>query len=398
MAEEVKVVEKEIPIGLVHPALLEPFRIRFFVSDEIVKDCEITLNPAHRGIERLMEGKPYEKASVIVEKICGICSSSHLWSSVKMVEMGLKIHVPERAQYIRTIVQELQRTTSHLIFLGHAMEVVGHETFAMRAFLLREMFMDLLYYISGSRVHPTAQILGGVRPRCDIPPSLGKVILETVDRAEDAIAKYVERLLADPLVMSRVTGVGILDYNTAMRLHAVGPTGRASGVKFDWRKDPVQNPAYKPFDFNMVVLDWCDTKARVATRALEIFEQFKILRQAVKNMPDGPVIDRTWRMGRMDFSHGYLEAPRGEVYHSTSLDDHGLVRNYKIRTPSCTNLPSMEEACIGDHLTDAVLTIASCDPCLSCTNRFTVVDLRRDKTRVMTGVEIIGKYGRRRTR
>jgi energy-converting hydrogenase B subunit N len=268
----------------------------------------------------------------------------------------------------------------------------------MRAFLLREMFMDLLYYISGNRVQPSAPILGGVRPRCDIPPSLGRVILETVDRGEDAYTKFVERLLADPLVMSRVTGVGILDYNTAMRLHAVGPTARASGVKLDWRKDPVQNPAYQAFDFNVVVLDWCDTKARVATRALEVFEQFKILRQAVKNLPDGPVIDRSWKLGQMGFTDGYFEAPRGELYHSTSLDDFGRIRHYKIRTPSLTNNASMEEACIGDHLTDAVLTIASCDPCLSCTNRFTIVDSKRDKTRVMTGVEIIGKYGRRRRR
>lgn len=391
-----EVVEKEIPVGILHPALLEPFRIRFFVNDEVVKDCEITINPAHRGIERIVEGMPYDKAYMIFEKVCGICSSSHNWSTVKMVERGLKMWVPERAQYIRTIGLELQRITSHLIFLGHAMEVVGHETFAMRAFLLRDSFMDLLYYLGGSRVQPSIPSLGGVRSRCDIPESLARVILETIDKAEGAVGGYVERLLADPLVMSRVTGVGVLDKGTADRLHAVGPTGRASGITFDWRKDFDQNPAYEPFDFNVVVLDDGDTKSRVATRALEIFECFKIIRQALKNIPSGPVVNNDWVLGRMNFTDGYFEAPRGELYHSTSLDDYGRIRHYKVRTPSPTNLAAMEVACVGDQVTDAVLTIASCDPCLSCSNRVSIVDLKTGKTHTMSELEVIRKYGRRR--
>ncbi|MEM3674959.1 MAG: nickel-dependent hydrogenase large subunit, partial [Candidatus Methanomethyliaceae archaeon] len=153
--EKESVVEKELSFGPVHPALIEPFRIRLFVNDEIVEDCELTINMAHRGVERILEGLPVERALLITERVCGICSNVHAWNSVRVVESGLNIKVPDRANYIRVLINEIQRITSHLIFFGHAFEVLGHETFSMRSFLLREVFMDLMAYIGGNRVMPS---------------------------------------------------------------------------------------------------------------------------------------------------------------------------------------------------------------------------------------------------
>src|SRR5512137_1197918 len=90
-----KVVEKELSFGPIHPALLEPYRIRLFVNDEYVEDCEITINMAYRGIEKLFEGLPVERALLIAEKVCGICSNVHAWNSVRVIEGGLKIEVPD---------------------------------------------------------------------------------------------------------------------------------------------------------------------------------------------------------------------------------------------------------------------------------------------------------------
>lgn len=388
-----KVIEKELSFGPVHPALIEPYRIRLFVNDEIVEDCEININMAYRGIEKLFDGLPVEKALLIAERVCGICSHVHAWNAVRVIEGGLNIQVPERADYIRVLTHEFQRITSHLIFFGHAFEVVGHETFAMRSFLLRESFMDLLQYLGGNRVMPSVPIIGGIRPRADLTEALKKVILERCDQFEVKYADYVTRAVEDPVVMSRLEGIGFMTKDEAIRWHATGPTGRASGWDYDLRRTMKE---YKPFDFNVIVLPEGDTKARVVARALEVLESLKIIRQAVKNLPEGPVANRDWTAKEMPYTEAYDETYRGELMHSYSLDQQGLVRNYKIRTPTITNLAAMEQACIGDHVTEAILTIASCDPCLTCCTRAELVDNQTKRSRFMTEYEIVNKYGWRR--
>jgi energy-converting hydrogenase B subunit N len=386
--KEVVEIEKELSFGPIHPALIEPYRIRLFVNDEYVEDCELTINVAYRGIEKLFEGLPIERALLIAEKVCGICSNVHAFNAVRVIEGGLNIEVPARASYIRVLVHEIQRMTSHLLFFGHAFEVLGHETFAMRSFLLRETFMDLMAYIGGNRVMASVPIIGGIRPRADLTEPLKKTILERLDEFEDKYTDYVNRIMADPMVMSRLTGVGLLSKDDAIKWYATGPTGRASGWDFDLRRDMKE---YKPFDYKVIVLNEGDNKARVVARAFELFESIKIIRQVVKNLPEGPVVNRQWIAGKMDYTIAYIETYRGELMHSYGLDEHGLIRNYKIRTPTITNLAAMEQACIGDHVTDAIVTIASCDPCLTCCTRAEVVE--KGRSRVMTDLEVVRNYG-----
>ena len=364
--------ETEIPVGFNHSALLEPYRTRYFVEDEIVKDCEIEVDPAHRGIERILQGMPIEKANIITERICGICSHGHLWNSVRTADIGLGIDVPEAADAVRLIGGELERIHSHLIFIAHACEVLGHETFAMRTFLMREPVMDLLYIISGNRVHYSIPVLGGIRPRCMITEWKAKKIRQLIDELEVKLKNFVDRILSDIMVMSRLTGAGYCSKETALKYHSVGPTARASGVEWDYRTTMYE---YDSFDWDMVVLDEGDNAARVKTRALECFVSIDLVRQAVdKAVGQTEVLNRDWEVGPMPTQHGYTEVPRGELYHSYALDEHGHVKHYIVRTPTMTCLPAMEVACIGDQLTDAVVTLASCDPCLACCNRFAVVD------------------------
>ncbi|NMC75957.1 MAG: hypothetical protein GYA60_01470 [Candidatus Methanofastidiosa archaeon] len=371
--------EVEIPVGLLHPAMLEPFRVRFFVEDELITDCEITLDPYHKGIERIMEGMPVEKGLIITERICGICSHIHLWNGTRAVERGLKIKVPERADSIRVIMAELERLHSHLIFLAHAMEVLGHETMCMRAFTLREDIMDLLYIISGNRVHYAVPILGGVRPRCDIDEYRLEELKTRLSKLKLKIGDYANRVINDSMIMSRVKGTGVLTKEEAIKYATPGPTGRASGLDVDLRKKMKE---YKNYDFDVIVLDDGDVKDRVVARALESIEAVKIIEQALEHLPPGPVSNRSFDVGEMKSSISYIEAPRGEIYDSCSLDETGRIRNYQNRTPTLTAMASMEIACIGDQLTDGMLTVASCDPCLACTNRAIVVE--NGKERIIT--------------
>ena len=359
------IIETEIPMGTVHPAALEPYRVRFFVEDEIVQEAEITIGVNHRGIERIMEGLPVEKANALTEKICGICSNAHIWNSCRTAELGLGIEIPERAKYIRVIMSELERLHSHFLYLAHGCEVLSHETFSMRIFYMREIVMELLAMIGGNRVQYGCSVLGGVRPRCDLDEAKLLRLKNDMDAVEEGLTGFVERFMADSILLSRVTGIGVLPQKQAIELAVTGPTLRATGVARDLRTTMFE---YDEFDFNVITQPDGDVKSNLVMRALESFESIKIIRQAIANIPEGKVVNRDWEMFDTDISESYIEVPRGTLYHSYALES-GRVRHCIIRTPSMANIGAMQYACIGDQITDAQLCIVQCDPCFTCTDR-----------------------------
>lgn len=358
-------IETEIPMGTVHSAALEPYRLRLFVEDEIVRDAELTVGVNHRGIERIMEGLPVEKANALTEKICGICSNSHIWNSCLTAEKGLEIDIPPRAAYIRIIMGELERLHSHLLFLAHGSEVLGHETFAMRLFYIRETVMELLRMIGGNRVQYGVSIIGGIRPRSDLNEMRIQKINEGMDYIEEKVLAFADRFIRDPMVMSRITGIASITQDDARRLATTGPTLRATGIDIDLRRDMKE---YEPFEFDIITQEGGDVKANLLMRVLEIPESIKMIRQAIKDLPVGRVTNRSWEMQDTGIIRSYIEVPRGKLYHSYSIED-GRVRNSIIRTPSITNINTMEFACIGTHITDAQLAVVQCDPCFTCTDR-----------------------------
>ena len=359
------IIETEIPMGTVHPAALEPYRVRFFVEDEIVQEAEITIGVNHRGIERIMEGLPVQKANALTEKICGICSNSHIWNSCRTAEMGLGIEIPKRAEYIRVIMGELERLHSHFLYLAHGCEVLSHETFSMRVFYLREIIMELLAMIGGNRVQYGCSVLGGVRPRCELDEAKILRIKEDMDKVEEGLTDFANRFTADPIVMSRIAGIGVLPQKQAIELAVTGPTLRATGVARDLRTTMFE---YDNFDFNVVTQPDGDVKSNLLMRALESFESIKIIRQAIANIPEGKLVNHDWEMVDTDITESYIEVPRGTLYHSYALES-GRVRHCIIRTPSMANIGAMQYACIGDQITDAQLCIVQCDPCFTCTDR-----------------------------
>ena len=359
------IIETEIPMGTVHPAALEPYRLRLFVEDEIVQEAEITIGVNHRGIERIMEGLPVEKANSLTEKICGICSNSHIWNSCRTAEIGLDIEIPPRAHYIRIIMEELERLHSHFLYLAHGCEVLSHETFSMRVFYLREIVMELLAMIGGNRVQYGCSVLGGVRPRCDLNESKINRLKEDLDKLEKSLTDFVNRFLADSILLSRITGIGVIPQKQAMKLAVTGPSLRATGVASDLRTTMWE---YDDFDFNVITQPDGDVKSNFIMRALESFEAIKIIRQAIANLPEGVVVNHDWDMFDTDIIESYIEVPRGTLYHSYALEN-GRVRHSIIRTPSMSNIGAMQYACIGDQITDAQLCIVQCDPCFTCTDR-----------------------------
>lgn len=225
--------------------------------------------------------------------------------------------------------------------------------------------MSLLYMMGGNRVQYGVSVLGGVRPRADLNLKEQQKVLETMDYIDDKVSAFAERFVSDPAVMSRITGTGELSQKQALALHVTGPSLRATGYEYDYREKMFE---YDSLEYDIITQDGGDVRANILMRATEIFQSTRIIRQAVKNLPKGPVVNRDWEMTDSPVYKSYIEVPRGVCYHSYGLED-GKVRHSIIRTPSMSNIAAMQEACIGHPMQDAQLAIVSCDPCFTCTDR-----------------------------
>ena len=223
---------------------------------------------------------------------------------------ALEIEVPERALYIRIIMEELERLHSHMLYLAHGNEVLGHETFSMRLFYIRETVMELLRMIGGNRVQYGVPVIGGIRPRADLNEMRIQRLTAGMDFVEEKITYFAERFVADPMIMSRITGVGVISKEDALRLSATGPTLRATGVAVDLRRDMKE---YDPFEFDVITQDDGDVKSNLLMRVLEIPESIKIIRQAIKALPEGPITNRSWEMQDVTITKSYIEVPRGKI-------------------------------------------------------------------------------------
>ena len=275
-----------IPIGPYHPALEEPVHAKLYTEGEVIKEAEVFVGYNHRGIEKLATERNAIQTLVLVERVCGICSHSHAFTYAMAVETINGVDVPKRGQYIRVITAELERLHSHFLWLGIACHIIGHDSMFMHIWDERELVMDLLEKMTGNRVNYAMVTIGGARR--DISDELRREILAACDKLKAPLDRITEIALTDKTIAMRTKGVGMLPREDAIRMGAVGPHARASGVKIDVRKDAPYS-SYEDFDFDVPVVDSGDVFARVVVRALECYESIKIIRQALENLPATPI-------------------------------------------------------------------------------------------------------------
>lgn len=374
-----------IPIGPYHPLQEEPEFFRLHVEGEKVVKLDIEIGYNHRGIEKLAESKSWDQVVFLVERICGICSTSHPAASICAMEDLGGIEAPERTQYIRTIICELERVHSHLLWLGLAGHFIGYNTVWMWAWKYREIVCDLLDKITGNRQSYAMFKVGGVRK--DILEEDMPWMRKSLDKLKPVLDMFKGAVMDDPVIHARTKGVGILTKEQAKAYCVVGPTARPSGIAIDVRKD---NPyfAYPWVDFDIVVLEDGDVFAKTACRILEMYESIKIMEQCLDKMKPG-IIDLNVKELPPGEGIGRAEAPRGEVFHYCLSDGSNFPARYKVRAPSYTNIFSNEAACVGQRVADAALILAAVDPCYCCTERLVVVDHDRNEERVLKGNELI---------
>ncbi|MCM8766034.1 MAG: nickel-dependent hydrogenase large subunit, partial [Candidatus Omnitrophica bacterium] len=217
-----------IPIGPYHPLQEEPEFFRLYVEGERVVDIDIVIGYMHRGIEELSEHKHFDQVAYLVERICGICSTSHPFAYVNAMEDLAKIRVPERALYIRTIIGEMERLHSHLLWLGLAGHFIGYNTVWMWAWKYREPILDAFEMITGNRNHYAMFKIGGVRR--DILSEHIPVLKKMLDELSKAADLFRGAVTTDPMIQARLKNVGVLTPQQARDFCVVGPTARGSGI------------------------------------------------------------------------------------------------------------------------------------------------------------------------
>ncbi len=388
-----------LPIGPIHPAFKEPVRLSFILEGERIKDVKVRVGWTHRGIEYLGMRRNPIQTIYLAERICGICSNSHPLAFVRAVENAASIEVPPRAQYIRVFIAELERIHSHMLWAGVLAHEMGFDSLLFYTWKVREKVMDTLEYLTGNRVNYAMLMIGGVRR--DITQEGYKFIKETIVYYREMMDKIKETILEDQSVMLRTRGVGILTKEDALKLSAVGPTARASGIPLDVRQDyPYE--AYADISVKAITPDIYtheepigDSYDKTVVRILEVEQSLDILEAVIDNLPEGPIVKEA-NLNKLLIQLkrakgegvGRIEAPRGEDIHYARLEGVENLHTWRARAPTYANLLTWIPMYKDQEVADIPVIAASIDPCIACMDRVTFVDARSGGERIVTGEEL----------
>jgi membrane-bound hydrogenase subunit alpha len=372
-----------IPIGPIHPALKEPVYFEFEIDGERIVDVDVKLGHVHRAIEWASRKRNPIQIMYLAERICGICSYCHPAAFTLAVEKAADIQVPERAEYLRVIQAEIERITSHVLWAGVAAHEIGFDTVLFLTWEMREKLMDLTEYLCGNRVTKGILTIGGIRR--DITSDMVPKITGALDYLKDNFERLRKIFLDDKTIKMRAQGAGILTNEDALKLCAVGPTTRASGIKKDCRVGQSYF-AYGDLDIDFITPDTLtgevngDVYDRIIQRLLEVKQSINLLEQCLDKMPKGdityePKIVKVLNQLKKAEGEGVgrHEAPRGEVIHYVKLDGNEAPFTWKVRAPTYNNILPWIPMLKGEQLADIPIVAASTDPCMSCTNRVGII-------------------------
>jgi formate hydrogenlyase subunit 5 len=384
---------REVPLGPLHITSDEPGHFRLFVDGERIIDADYRLFYVHRGMEKLAETRMgYNEVNFLADRICGICGFTHSVAYSSSVETALGLAVPARAHFIRTLLLEVERLHSNLLNIGLGCHFVGFDTGFMQFFRVREKAMTMAELLTGARKTYAINLIGGVRR--DVLKDERVRTLQLIAELRQEVTTLVDILLSTPNWESRTKNVGRLDPQVARDFSPAGPVIRASGYTRDVRVDHPY-AAYAAAPIKVHTRDGCDVLSRIVIRAEEVFDALSIIEYCLDQMPEGPILIEGFTYTPYRFALGSTEAPRGEDIHWTMLGDNQKLYRWRCRAPTYANWPPLRYMLRDNTIADAPLIVSSIDPCYSCTDRVTMVDVRREKSTTVPYTEL-ERYGRER--
>ena len=383
-------------MGPHHPSTHGVLRLVVKLDGETVLDVAPDIGFLHTGIEKTMESKTYQKAVVLTDRTDYLAPFSNNLSYVMAVEKLLGCEVPPRAQVARVLLTELQRISSHLVWLGtHALDLAAMSMF-LYGFREREQILDIFELVSGARLMTSYFRVGGLA--YDLPSDLADTTETFLKTMPDRIDEYEDLLTANPIWLERTRGIGMLDAEAAMAYGVTGPALRAAGVAWDLRKD-MPYSGYETYDFSVPISQKGDTYDRYLVRVAEMRESVKICQQAVQRLRElgpGPYTTTDRKISpppKAEITHSMeslihhfklwtegfkvprgdaiaaVESPRGEL--ATYVVSDGSPKPYRVhfRAPSFVNLQAIPYMARGLLVADLVALTASMDPILGEVDR-----------------------------
>ena len=353
-----------IPFGPQHPVLPEPIHLDLVIEDEVVVQAIPSIGFIHRGLEKLVEKKEYTEMVYVIERVCGICSFGHGWGYVAAVEGLMDVEIPARANYLRTILHELSRLHSHLLWLGLFADAFGFESLFMHCWRLRETVLDIFEKTTGGRVIFSVCKVGGVRKDVD-NETLNGIVAE-LNKIKTEIKELTDVFIADRSVKNRTLGVGVLTKEAAIELGAVGPMARGSGIVQDMRL--TGKGIYDELHFEPMIETGGDSYARTIVRIRELLQSIDMIGEAASKIPDGDIAVAVKGNPEGEFV-ARMEQPRGEAYYYAKGGGSKFLERMRVRTPTNQNIPALVKMLQGCDLADVPILVLTIDPCISCTER-----------------------------
>lgn len=353
----------QVSLGPHHPSTHGVFRMNVTLDGETVVRLKPVFGYLHRNHEQLAEGLPYLASMPYTDRLDYFCSLTNNQAYAIAVEKLAGLEVTERAEYLRVICAELTRILNHTCFFGFFLgDMGGWGTVLMYAFREREKILDLFEELTGSRMMGNYLRFGGCR--CDAPPGWLKRVNAFVDQFPPMLEEIEKLTATNEILVARTKGVGVVSGERAVQGGLSGPVLRASGVAYDVRKADSYG-IYDRFSFRVPVGTNGDCYDRFLLRLAEIRESLGILKQALKDIPEGPVVNpkvkpRAFRPP-VGEAYGRIEAPKGELGFYLISNGTDAPYRYRVRPPSLINLTLLEEMCLGTRIADVMVILGSID-------------------------------------
>ncbi len=356
----------EIPVGPIHAGVIEPGHFRFAAVGEVVLHLETRLFYSHRGLEKLAEGKGADRVLQIAERICGACAFSHSVAYCQAIEAIAAVQIPPRAAALRTLLLELERLYNHLGDLGNLCAGVGFAVGTSQGGRLKEELQRLNQRLTGHRFLRGVNRIGGLRR--DLEAAALRDAVETLRQVEAGFRGFVDLMLSTEPFVDRLVGTGVVPFEAARDLGAVGVAARASGIDRDARRDH-PHAGYAGLSFPVPVRSEGDVRARAQVRIDEALASFAIAQQLLETLPAGPLAVGVESLPPHRIGLGVTESPRGENLHWVRTDPDGRIDRYRIRSASYCNWPIVALAVPGNMVPDFPLINKSFELCYSCLDR-----------------------------